>query len=70
VLSWRRDSALCAKGSAIVLASGFELINPAGEVLARDDVLGGVGSGAIDFLSDEVTSQIRVRRYGDTAVLR
>jgi Domain of unknown function (DUF4440) len=58
------------EGSAILLASDFELINPAGEVLARDDFLGTVGSGAIDFLSDEVTSQIRVRRYGNTAVLR
>jgi hypothetical protein len=43
---------------------------PAGEVLARGDFLGAVGSGAIGFLSDEVTSQIRVRRHGNTAVLR
>jgi hypothetical protein len=32
--------------------------------------LGAVGSGAIDFLSDEVTSPIRVRRHGNSAVLR
>lgn len=51
-------------------ASDFELINPLGEVLTRDVVLGGVGSGALDFLSDTVTSQIRVRLHGNTAVLR
>ena len=53
-----------------LIASDFELINPLGETLTRADILGGVGSGAIDFLSDEVTSQIRVRRHGNTAVLR
>jgi hypothetical protein len=53
-----------------LIASDFELINPIGDVLTRDDVLGGVGSGALDFLSDTVTSQIRVRRHGNTAVLR
>jgi hypothetical protein len=51
-------------------ADDFELINPLGEVLTRDDVLGGVGSGALDFLSDTVTSQIKVRLHGNTAVLR
>jgi hypothetical protein len=53
-----------------LFASDFEVINPLGEVLTRDDTLGAVGSGAIDFLSDQVTSQIRVRRHGNTAVLR
>ena len=53
-----------------LIASDFELINPIGEVLTRGDVLGGVGSGALDFLSDTVTSQIRVRVHGNTAVLR
>jgi hypothetical protein len=53
-----------------LLASDFELINPAGDVLTRDDLLGSVGSGALDFLSDEVTSEIRVRLHGNTAVLR
>jgi hypothetical protein len=53
-----------------LMASDFELINPIGDVLSRDDLLGGVGSGAIDFLSDELTSEIRVRLHGDTAVLR
>jgi hypothetical protein len=53
-----------------LIASDFELINPAGAVLTRDDLLGGVGSGAIDFLSNKLTSEIRVRLHGDTAVLR
>jgi hypothetical protein len=53
-----------------LIARDFELINPLGETLTRDDLLGGVGSGALDFLSDTVTSQIRVRLHGSTAVLR
>ena len=53
-----------------LIASDFELINPLGEVLAREVFLGGVGAGAVDFLSDTVTSQIRVRLHGNTAVLR
>ena len=53
-----------------LIASDFELIGPIGDVLTRDDVLGGVGSGALDFLSDTVTSQIRVRLHGNAAVLR
>ena len=53
-----------------LIASDFELINPIGEVLSRSDVLGGVGSGALDFLSDTVTSPIKVRLHGNVAVLR
>ena len=53
-----------------LIASDFELINPLGEVLTREIFLGGVGAGAVDFLSDTVTSQIRVRLHGNTAVLR
>jgi hypothetical protein len=53
-----------------LIASDFELINPLGEVISRDATLGGVRSGALDFLSDTVTSQIRVRLHGNTAVLR
>jgi hypothetical protein len=33
-----------------LIASEFELINPLGEILTRADILGGVGSGAVDFL--------------------
>jgi hypothetical protein len=62
------DADATAAGS--LMASDFELINPIGDVLSRDDLLGGVRSGAIDFLSDELTSEIRVRLHADTAVLR
>jgi len=53
-----------------LIASDFELINPLGDVLTRDDVLGGVASGGLDFLADTVTSPIKVRLHGNTAVLR
>ena len=53
-----------------LMAGDFELINPLGDVLTRDDVLGGVASGGLDFLADTVTSPIRVRLHGNTAVLR
>jgi Domain of unknown function (DUF4440) len=56
--------------AGVLIASDFELINPIGQVLTREEMLGGVGSGAIDFLSDTVTSQIEVRPHGNTAVLR
>jgi len=56
--------------AAPLIASDFELINPLGEVLTRDVLLGGVGSGAVDFLSDTVTSPIKVRPGGNTAALR
>ena len=53
-----------------LIADDFEGINPIGETLTRAVLLGAVGSGAIDFVSDEVTSPIRVRRHGNSAVLR
>ena len=62
------DGDVTVAGSLI--ADDFEGINPLGEILTRDVFLGAVGSGAIDFLSDEVTSPIRVRRHGNSAVLR
>ena len=46
-----------------LIASDFELINPLGEVLTREAILGGVGAGALDFLADTVTSPIRVRSF-------
>jgi hypothetical protein len=62
------DADVAVAGSLI--ADDYEGINPLGEVLTRDVFLGAVGSGAIDFLSDEVTSEIRVRLHGNSAVLR
>jgi len=51
-------------------APDFQLINPAGAPLSRDDFLGGVGAGIIDFLALEPTSPIAVRLSGDSATLR
>ena len=62
------DADVAVAGSLI--ATDFELINPIGDVLTRDDLLGGLGSGALDFLANTVTSEIRVRLHGSTAVLR
>jgi Domain of unknown function (DUF4440) len=51
-------------------APDFQLINPAGAALSRDDFLGGVQAGVIDFLALEPSSPIAVRRSGDSATLR
>jgi hypothetical protein len=51
-------------------APDFQLINPAGAALSRDDFLGGVEAGAIDFLSLDTISPIAVRMSGASATLR
>jgi hypothetical protein len=51
-------------------APDFQVINPAGAPLSRDDFLGAVGAGAIDFLALEPSSPIEVRLSGDSATLR
>ena len=51
-------------------ASDFELINPAGDVLTRDDMLGAVGAGVLDFQVYEPVSRIKLRLYGNRAVMR
>jgi hypothetical protein len=51
-------------------ADDFQLINPVGEALSRDDYLGAVGSGDIDYLVFEAASPIEVRLYGQSAVIR
>ena len=53
-----------------VTAPDFQVINPAGAPLSRDDFLGGVAAGVIDFLSLEPSSPIAVRLSGDSATLR
>ena len=52
------------------MAPDFELVNPGGANLGRDDYLGAVGAGFIDYLVFEPASPITVRRAGDAAVLR
>ncbi len=51
-------------------APDFQLINPAGVPLSRDDFLGGVEAGVIDFLSLHPSSLVDVRMSGDSATLR
>ena len=53
-----------------LIAPDFQLINPAGAPLSRDDLLGGVDAGVIDFLVLEPSSPIAVRLSGDSATLR
>jgi hypothetical protein len=51
-------------------AQQFQLVNPRGETLTRDDYLGAVESGRLDYLLWEPVSDIAVRLHGDAAVIR
>jgi hypothetical protein len=51
-------------------ADDFQLINPGGRVLTKDEYLGGVASGQITYLDWEPASEIAVRLYGEAAALR
>jgi hypothetical protein len=53
-----------------LIAPDFQLINPAGALLSRDDFLGAIDAGVIDFLGLETISPIAVRLSGDSATLR
>jgi len=50
-------------------ADDFQLINPLGGALSKEQYLGGIGSGQIHYLYWE-PEDIVVRLYGDAAVLR
>jgi hypothetical protein len=50
-------------------ADDFQLINPLGGVVSKDQYLGGIASGQIDYLFWQPDS-IAVRLYGDAAVIR
>lgn len=50
-------------------ADDFQLINPAGAAISKEQYLGGIGSGQIDYLFWEPDS-IAVRLYGEAAVIR
>jgi hypothetical protein len=47
----------------------FQLINPLGGVLSKEQYLGGIGSGQLDYLFWEPEA-IAVRVYGEVAVIR
>lgn len=51
-------------------APDFQVINPAGVPLSRDDLLGGVDAGVLDFVAIAPSSPIAVRLSGDSATLR
>ena len=53
-----------------LMAPDFELINPAGAVLSREDLLGAVDAGVIDFRSLDTISPVAVRMSGESATLR
>jgi hypothetical protein len=53
-----------------LIAPDFQLINPGGSALGRDDYLDAIGAGAIDYLAFEPTSPIEVKLSGDSAALR
>jgi hypothetical protein len=53
-----------------LMAGDFQGINPAGDPLSREDLLGAVKAGVLDFLVDGPASPISVRLFGNAAALR
>jgi hypothetical protein len=62
------DGDTAAAGRSI--APDYQLINPAGLALGRDDLLGAVQAGVLDFRVNEPIGPIAVRVAGDAATLR
>ena len=53
-----------------LMAPDVQVINPAGVPLSREDLLGAVDAGVLDFLVIEPSAPIAVRLSGDSATLR
>ena len=53
-----------------LIAPDFQVINPAGAPLSREDLLGALDAGVLDFLVIEPTAPIAVRLSGESATLR
>ena len=53
-----------------IYADDYQLIPPLGFALSKEDFLGAVAAGAVDFLSYDVISPIEVRLYGQAAAIR
>ena len=51
-------------------AEGFQLVTPSGATYSREEYLGDIASGEVDYLVWEPTSEIEVRVYGEGAVIR
>jgi hypothetical protein len=55
--------------AALLHADDFQLVNPLGGVLSKEQYLGGIGSGQIHYLHWE-PGPITVRLHGDVAAIR
>ncbi len=51
-------------------ADDFQLVNPSGRTFTKEEYLGGIGSGELDYLVFEPESEIQVRVLGESAVVR
>ncbi len=51
-------------------ADDFQLITPVGAAMSKEEYLGAIGSGGLDYLVFEPASEIAVRVYGEAAVIR
>ena len=51
-------------------ADDYQLITPSGATLSRDEYLGDIASGALDYSVFEPESEIAVRFYGNAAIVR
>jgi hypothetical protein len=50
-------------------ADDFQLINPRGESCSKEQYLGGIASGKLDYILWEPESWIEVRLYGRAAII-
>jgi hypothetical protein len=69
----QRIDAFLAKDNATLQrlhANDFQLVNPAGQELNRDDYLNGVTQGYIDYRRWEPEGRIQAYVFADVAVLR
>lgn len=51
-------------------ADDYELITPVGRAMSKEQYLGGIASGALNYVVFEPASDIAVREYGRAAVVR
>ena len=53
-----------------LMAADFQLINPGGDAQSREDLLGAVKAGVLDFHAVDPVGPIAIRRAGSSATLR
>jgi len=51
-------------------ADDYELVTPLGVVLSKDQYLGAVAAGHLEYLAWDVESPIKVRMYSEIALIR